>query len=65
LTTLGFGVDELDEVADVLVNALGATTPATSTAKAKYEIDPAVAQACRARCADLLVRHPLYPEIEL
>ena len=47
LTTLGFGADELDEVADVIVNALRATTPATSTAKAKYEIDPGVAQACR------------------
>ena len=28
-------------------------------------IDPAVADACRARCADLLARHPLYPEIRL
>ena len=65
LTTLGFGADELDEVADVLVNALRATTPATSTAKAKYEIDPGVAQACRARCADLLAHHRLYPEIKL
>jgi len=65
LTTLGFGADELDEVADVLVNALRATTPATATAKAKYEIDPGVAQACRARCADLLAHHRLYPEINL
>jgi glycine hydroxymethyltransferase len=65
LTTLGFGADELDEVADVLVNALRATTPTTSTAKAKYEIDPRVAQGCRVRCADLLARHPLYPEIEM
>jgi len=65
LTTLGFGPDELDEVADVLVNALRATTPATSFAKAKYKIDPVVAQVCRARCADLLARHPLYPEIKL
>jgi glycine hydroxymethyltransferase len=65
LTTLGFGADELDEVADILVNALRATTPATSTAKAKYEIDPVVARACRARCADLLAHHHLYPEIKL
>ena len=27
--------------------------------------DPAVAEACRARCADLLARHPLYPQIQL
>jgi glycine hydroxymethyltransferase len=65
LTTLGFRPDELDEVADVIVNALRATTPATSTAKAKYEIDPRVAQACRDRCVDLLAHHRLYPEIQL
>jgi glycine hydroxymethyltransferase len=65
LTTLGFSPDELDEVADVIVNALRATTPATSTAKAKYEINPQVAQACRSRCSDLLAHHRLYPEIEL
>src|SRR5580698_327449 len=65
LTTLGFSPDELDEVADIIVTALRATTPATSTAKAKYEIDARVAQACRSRCADLLAHHRLYREIEL
>ena len=65
LTTLGFTPNDLDEVADVIVNALRATTPATFTAKAKYEIDPRIAQGCRRRCADLLARHWLYPEIEL
>jgi glycine hydroxymethyltransferase len=65
LTTLGFGTGELDEVADVIVTALRATTPANATAKAKYDLDPATAAACRARCADLLSRHRLYPEIEL
>ena len=42
-----------------------ATTPATSTAKAKYELDAQIAEAGRRRCADLLARHRLYPEIEL
>jgi len=65
LTTLGFGPDELDEVADVIVTALRATTPATATAKAKYDLDPGIAEACRSRCADLLARRRLYPEIEL
>jgi glycine hydroxymethyltransferase len=64
LTTLGFGPAELDEVADVIVAALRATKPAAATAKAKYELDPGTAGACRSRCADLLARHPLYPEIE-
>src|SRR3984885_4967575 len=65
LTTLGFSPDELDEVANVIVTALRTTTPATSTAKAKYEIDARVAQACRSRCGDLLAPHRLYREIEL
>jgi glycine hydroxymethyltransferase len=65
LTTLGFGPGELDEVAEIIVRALSATTPASSTAKAKYGIDPLVAESCRKGCADLLARHPLYPEIEL
>ena len=49
----------------MIVTALRATTPATSTAKAKYELEPQTAQACRNRCADLLTRHRLYPQIEL
>lgn len=65
LTTLGFGPDELDEVADVITTALRATTPANATAKAKYALDEQAAAASRQRCADLLARHPLYPGIEL
>jgi glycine hydroxymethyltransferase len=65
LTTLGFGPDELDEIADVFATVLGATTPAGPAAKAKYTLDPKVAADSRDRCADLLARHPLYPGIEL
>jgi glycine hydroxymethyltransferase len=65
LTTLGFRPDELDEVADVIVTVLRTTTPVTSTAKAKYEIDARVAKACRNRCGELLAPHRLYREIEL
>jgi glycine hydroxymethyltransferase len=65
LTTLGFGSGELDEVADVIVAALRATKPATATAQAKYELDQQVAATCRDRCAEMLARHRLYPEIEL
>jgi glycine hydroxymethyltransferase len=65
LTTLGFGPDELDEVADVMVEALQAATPATPSAKAKYQFDPQVAHRCRDRCAELLDHHRLYPQIEL
>jgi glycine hydroxymethyltransferase len=61
----GFSPDEIDEVADIIFTAPRATTPATFTAKAKYEIDARVAQACRSRCGDLLAHHLLYRDIEL
>jgi glycine hydroxymethyltransferase len=65
LTTLGFGPDELDEIAGIITAALRATTPASGTARAKYILDARIAADCRARCADLLGHHPLYPGIEL
>jgi len=65
LTTLGFGPDEMGEVAAIAADALGAARSAGPTAKAKYTMDAKVADACRRRCADLLSRHRLYPEIEL
>ena len=68
LTTLGLGPDELDEVADVIATALRATTPAptkSGRSKARFELDAAVAERCRARAADLLARFPLYPSIDL
>jgi glycine hydroxymethyltransferase len=65
LTTLGFGTGEMDEIADIITAALRATEPAAGAAKAKYALDDRVKAQCRARCADLLGRHPLYPGIEL
>jgi glycine hydroxymethyltransferase len=64
LTTLGMGPAELDEVADIMATALAATTPQAGS-KAKHQLDTSVADACRARCADLLARYPLYPQIQL
>ena len=68
LTTLGMGTAEMDEVADIIVTALSAATPtaaSTGPSKAKYTLADGVAGACRARCADLLGRFPLYPGIDL
>jgi glycine hydroxymethyltransferase len=65
LTTLGFGPDELDEIAGIITAALRATTPASAAARAKYTLDDRVAADCRDRCASLLDRHQLHPEIEL
>jgi glycine hydroxymethyltransferase len=55
----------MDEIADIITAALRATEPAAGAAKAKYALDDRVKAQCRARCADLLGRHPLYPGIEL
>jgi glycine/serine hydroxymethyltransferase len=68
LTTLGFGPDELDEIADIFAAVLSATAPAAASggaSKAKYVLDAKVAADSRDRCAELLGRHPLYPGIEL
>ena len=64
LTTLGMGPAELDEVADIMTTALAATSPQPGS-KAKHQLDTSIAEACRARCADLLARYPLYPQIQL
>jgi glycine hydroxymethyltransferase len=65
LTTLGFGPAEMDEIAEIITAALRATAPAAAGAKAKYTLDDRVAASSRARCAELLSRHPLYPGIQL
>ena len=68
LTTLGLGTGEMDEVADVIVATLRATSPASTPSgpsRAKTVVDEAVAAAGRRRSADLLARFPLYPELQL
>jgi glycine hydroxymethyltransferase len=68
LTTLGMGVDELDEVADLIDTTLRATTRAAAASgpsQAKYAIADGVAAKTRDRAAELLARFPLYPEIVL
>jgi glycine hydroxymethyltransferase len=68
LTTLGMGTAEMDEVADIIVTALDATTPTQASngpSKAKYTVIDGVADACRRRAGDLLARFPLYPAIDL
>jgi glycine hydroxymethyltransferase len=68
LTTLGMGADEMDEVADIIASVLVATEPtaaSTGPSLAKYTIDAGLVEKSRARCADLLARFPLYPEVDL
>lgn len=69
LTTRGFGEDDMDRVAELIVDALKATAP-TSTAsgassKAKYVIETGVPERVQAGADELLGNHPLYPGLEL
>jgi len=69
LTTRGFGADEFDRVAELTVNVLNNTTPATTAAgapgKAKYHLADGIVDQTRSASGELLGRHPLYPGLEL
>jgi glycine hydroxymethyltransferase len=64
LTTRGFGPDDFDQVADLIVGVLSETTP-DGTSKAKYTLTEGVAAKTRAVSADLLAAHPLYPDLDI
>jgi glycine hydroxymethyltransferase len=73
VTTLGMGADEMREIGTVIARVLHAAEPGTiasgpnrgKPSLVRFELDPAIADEANARVADLLTRHPLYPEIDL
>jgi glycine hydroxymethyltransferase len=73
VTTLGMGADEMREIADVLAAVLHGTSAgvvASGPNKGKpslvqFQLDDGIVRDARSRVKDLLLRHPLYPEIEL
>ncbi|MFC6152277.1 glycine hydroxymethyltransferase [Nocardioides yefusunii] len=69
LTTRGFGHEEFDKVAELIVDVLSNTTPGTTKAgdpsKASYVLAEGVADRVRAASAELLDANPLYPGLEL
>lgn len=69
LTSRGFGSDEFDQVAELIVTTLKATTPLTSSTgkpgKAKYHITDGVAQRVHDAADELLGNFPLYPGLDL
>ncbi len=69
LTTRGLGGAEMDEIADMIVAVLRATTPAPAsgggTSKAQYRLEDDVASAVASRARELLAPHPLYPSVTL
>jgi glycine hydroxymethyltransferase len=69
MTTLGMGAAEMGEIADIIVDVLKHTKPATAKtgqpSKANSETDEAVVEKSKRRVKSLLSRFPLYPEIEI
>src|SRR5690349_2450357 len=69
LTTRGFGPDDFDRVADLMVEVLRNTEPGTTKdgapSKATYVLGDGVADRVKAASAEMLDKHPLYPGLEL
>ncbi|WP_407929012.1 glycine hydroxymethyltransferase [Aestuariimicrobium ganziense] len=69
LTSRGFGPDDFDAVAGLIVDVLSNTTPTVTATgapgKAKYTLGDGVADRVKAASAEMLDAHPLYPGLEL
>jgi glycine hydroxymethyltransferase len=69
LTTRGFGHDEFDKVAELIVETLSNTTAGTNKAgapsKATYTLAEGVADRVHAQAQEMLDRNPLYPGLDL
>ncbi len=69
LTTRGFGHDEFDNVAalivEVLSNTEAGTTKAGGPSKASYTLADGVAGRVKDASAEMLDKHPLYPGLDL
>ena len=69
LTTRGFGHEEFDHVAELIVHVLQNTQPGTTKAggpsKASYTLTEGVAQKVKDTSSEMLDKHPLYPGLEL
>ena len=69
LTTRGFGHDEFDNVAELIVQVLSNTQPGTNKAgapsKATYTLADGVADKVKDASAEMLDKYPLYPGLEL
>ncbi|GAB3299157.1 glycine hydroxymethyltransferase [Epidermidibacterium keratini] len=69
LTTRGFGTDDFDRVAELVVDVLSGTSVGTTKdgkpSKASYVTEDGLAARTAAGAAELLDKHPLYPGLEL
>ena len=69
LTSRGFGADEFDRTAELIVDVLTGTIPTAAASggasKAKYTIADGLADKTHAAAAELLDANPLYPGLDL
>src|SRR4249920_3368970 len=69
LTTRGFGHDEFDTVAELIVHVLQNTQPGTTKdgkpSKASYVLAEGIADKVKDASAEMLDKHPLYPGLVL
>jgi glycine hydroxymethyltransferase len=69
LTSRGFGAEDFDRVAELIVDVLSETSPnsiaAGGASKAKYSIADGVADKTHSAAAEMLGAHPLYPGLDL
>jgi glycine hydroxymethyltransferase len=64
LTTRGLGPADMDQIAELMHTVLTSTTPADAS-KAKYRLDPAVADHVSKQATEMLADYPLYPTVDL
>ncbi|MER7460624.1 glycine hydroxymethyltransferase [Micromonospora sp. NPDC126480] len=69
LTTRGLGTAEMDATAELIHTVLSQTTPGANNdgtpSKAKYALDPAIAERVGKQAGELLAGFPLYPAVDL
>ncbi|MEG3632550.1 glycine hydroxymethyltransferase [Micromonospora palythoicola] len=69
LTTRGLGTAEMDTTAELIHAVLSQTSagvgPDGTASKAKYVLDPALADKISRQASELLTGFPLYPDVEL
>ncbi|MEV4711455.1 glycine hydroxymethyltransferase [Micromonospora sp. NPDC049374] len=69
LTTRGLGTAEMDTTAELIHTVLSQTSagvgPDGTASKAKYVLDPALADKVGRQASELLAGFPLYPDVEL
>src|SRR3954447_5072174 len=63
LTTRGLGTAEMDQIAELIHTVLSQTKPGAS--KAKFDLDPAVADHVAKQATELLGDFPLYTQVDL